>query len=62
LAVNSDAYAQQLGQDAKMFKDDFCAGNDDWAYVDALSLRQDLNSHAFGAGDVAMAGLMRLMK
>lgn len=51
LVLNSDAYAEQIKQDAKMFKEDHCAGKDDWVYVDALSLRQDLNARALFSGD-----------
>ncbi len=41
------------------FADDKMKGEDDWAYVDALSVRHELNQHGMFAGDIAMRSMYK---
>ena len=59
IALDSDSYAQEIVGNLQMFAQDCQAGKDDWAYVDLLSLRNELNGLAPFSGDVAMRGLSR---
>lgn len=61
LALNSDAYAQGIVGHMKMFSQDCQRGKDDWAYVDLLMMRHDLNQLALFSGDVAMRGMLKKM-
>jgi RHS repeat-associated protein len=51
------ASAQSIGCEMKDFVHDRAKGEDDWAYVDALSVRQELNARGAFAGDVAMRSM-----
>jgi hypothetical protein len=51
-AKNIANYVQDYGCDKMQ-------GNDDWAYVDALMVRQELNQHGLFAGDIAMRMMLR---
>jgi RHS repeat-associated protein len=48
------ASAQTIACDLKWFAQDSADGNDAWALVDALDMRQELNARAPFAGDIAM--------
>ena len=51
------ADAQTIGCQMRAFVDDTRSGQDAWAYVDALSIRQELNARGAFAGDVAMRSM-----
>ena len=55
--VDLDATFSQIRvvDDVRTFAEDCQAGNDDWAYVDLLVMRQDLNHKGQFAGDVGDA-------
>jgi hypothetical protein len=53
------ASAQAMGGYLQDYACDKMQGKDDWAYVDALMVRQELNQHGLFAGDVAMRGMLR---
>ena len=59
--LNAKASAAEIFGDVQMFYQDCQAGKYDWAYVDLLVMRHDLNQHALFSGDVAMHGMLKLM-
>ena len=59
--ANSQAIANEVMNDANMYAEDRCkrsADGDAFAYADLLDMRQNLNSLAPFAGDVAMSGVI----
>jgi hypothetical protein len=57
--LGAAASAEAIGQHLRNFACDKKQGKDDWAYVDALMVRQELNQHGFFAGDIAMRAMLR---
>ena len=57
--VTASADAQSIGCHMRDFVRDVQAGQDAWAYVDALTVRHELNAHGAFAGDVAMRSMYR---
>ena len=57
--ATASASAENIACNLKNFVNDKKAGKDDWAYVDALSVRHELNQHGFFAGDIAMRGMYK---
>ena len=55
--LGAAASAQAMGGYLQDYYCDKTQGKDDWAYVDALMVRQELNQHGLFAGDIAMRGL-----
>lgn len=53
-AATVSASAETIACELKDFARDSASGKDDWAYVDALGVRQELNARGVFAGDVAM--------
>jgi RHS repeat-associated protein len=54
LALNASASADSIACNLKMFAQDRMNGQDDWAYVDALTVRHELNQMGLFSGDIAM--------
>ena len=59
LASLDSASAETIACDMKQFVEDTLSDKDDWAYVDALSVRQELNGKSPFAGEFAMAAMLR---
>ena len=62
LVPTSDAYAQQIGNDLKMYARDCRRGEAAWAYVDLLMLRHDMNQLGLFVGDLAMRQILQSEK
>jgi hypothetical protein len=54
--------ASSIACDLKNFAEDRLNGADDWAYVDALSVRHELNQQGLFSGDIAMSMMMKSWK
>jgi RHS repeat-associated protein len=57
--ATASASAENIACDLRNFVYDKKTGKDDWAYVDALSVRHELNQHGFFAGDIAMRAMYK---
>jgi RHS repeat-associated protein len=55
--LSAQASAENVASGVRDFACDRMNGEDDWAYVDALSVRHELNQHGLFAGDIAMRSM-----
>jgi hypothetical protein len=55
--VDTEASAHDIACRLKDFVHDRATGQDDWAYVNALTIRHELNQQGSFAGDVAMRSM-----
>lgn len=60
--ISAYATAQQIAFDLIDYVHECENGNDDWAYVDLLDMRQQLNSQAMFLGDAALRTLLQKKK
>jgi hypothetical protein len=58
-ALTVSASAQSIECNMKQFGRDRANGNEDWAYVDALMVRQELNSRGAFVGDAMMRAMYK---
>jgi hypothetical protein len=60
--ASSSASADIIACSMKDYAQDTMQGKDDWAYVDALSVRHELNQNGLFSGDIAMRIMLQNQK